>query len=197
MGPLEPSTIVNRCLSGDPRAWEELYAACHPNLMRLISSLVVPRHRNVELVDEIAARVWYELVRDNAKRLRQYDAAKGTPSEFVAGVAKNLFRVYLRSERRRRWRETVAARNRRPTIDCAPAAGAMMREFVPLLSSAERSFLLCEVVQHRAVYPQAPALASTGCKKAVSRPISAAYARQLMRRIRVKLSAYLYSDSTS
>ena len=51
--------LVDRCLLGEVAAWEEIYRQCHDPLCAAIKSLLGPGFHDPNLVDDIAARVWY------------------------------------------------------------------------------------------------------------------------------------------
>ena len=57
--------LVDRCLAGEVAAWEEFYAQCHDPLCTAIRIILGRSHGDANLVDEIAARVWYALVADD------------------------------------------------------------------------------------------------------------------------------------
>ena len=56
-------------MAGDEQAWEQLYRQHHRRLLRTIKSLCGPETADVHLVEEIAARVWYALLRDDGQLL--------------------------------------------------------------------------------------------------------------------------------
>ena len=64
----------------------------------------------MHLVEEIAARVWYGLVRDQGRRLDRFDGSRGYRlSTFLAAFAKRELLQHFRSEQRRRSRERSAS----------------------------------------------------------------------------------------
>jgi hypothetical protein len=94
------------------------------------------------LIDEIAARVWYVLVKNDFELMERFDVRRGCRfSTFLSLVAKNEARLLLRSERRRRKRELVVSKHE---SDNSPGGESAVwlseEEFVPTLSPAERAF---------------------------------------------------------
>ena len=90
------------------------------------------------LVDEISARVWYALVRNDFELMNRFDAARGCRfSTFLSVLAKTETRLLLRSERRRKVRELVASK---PEIANQQDNVLEDDEFLATLSPAERLF---------------------------------------------------------
>lgn len=109
---LQDRALVDYCLTGEPRAWTALYQHCHESLLRAVRQLLGKAAANADLVDEIAARVWYSLVRNNGSLLDRFDPERGCRlTTFLAILAKNEARQYFRSERRRRAREEAASQS--------------------------------------------------------------------------------------
>ena len=135
--------LVERCLSGDERAWEQLYRECHPPLLRAIKLLLGPDAADIHLADEMAARVWYALLRDGGRLLVSYDAERDSSlSAFLMGLARIEIMRHLRSERRRRSYEFIGGRRilaegRVPDWQVA----VMMDEFSSTLTAQERCFM--------------------------------------------------------
>ena len=73
----EDRALVDRCLEGDPGAWEELYRHCHPLLLSYIKILLGGGASDPNLVDEISARVWYALIEKGGRLLARYDSRRG------------------------------------------------------------------------------------------------------------------------
>jgi DNA-directed RNA polymerase specialized sigma24 family protein len=135
--------LVDRCLAGDERAWEKLYQDCHPQLLRAIKLLLGPDAGDFHLVDEMAARVWYALLRDGGRLLASYDVERDSRlSAFLMGLARIEIMRHMRSERRRRSYEFIGGRRilaegRVPDWQVA----AMMEEFSSTLSPQEKRFM--------------------------------------------------------
>jgi DNA-directed RNA polymerase specialized sigma24 family protein len=142
-GALADQRLVERCLAGDERAWEQLYQECHPRLVRAIKLLLGPDAGDSHLVDEMAARVWYALLRDGGRLLASYDVERDARlGAFLMGLARIEIMRHTRSERRRRSYEFIGGRRilaegRVPEWQVA----TMMEEFSASLNSQERRFL--------------------------------------------------------
>jgi hypothetical protein len=97
---------------------------------------------DANLVDEIAARVWYSLVQSNFALLSRFNVNRNCRlSTFLSVLAKTEARAVHRSERRRRVREHAVSRSEFGSRDCNGSAVTLSeREFVATLSSAERTF---------------------------------------------------------
>jgi hypothetical protein len=109
-----------------------------------IRAIISNRAVDPNLVDELAARVWYAVVRDEGRLLARFDPGRGcTLTTYLALLAKDEASRLFRSERRRRRRETAVA-----TSDATPphktAAQAAERitlaEFAATLTPAEKMF---------------------------------------------------------
>ena len=164
-GPRQDQQLLERCLTGDVAAWEDLYAQCHPPLLALIKGML--RSGDTNLIDEIAARVWYALVANDGALLSRFDPTRGTRLiTFMRAIARDEARRYFRTEIRRRERETVATRQR--SIDAKsedPVPHFLVEEFLTTLSSGDRSFCLQHVL---AAGPQdggSPASSPAGWKQ--------------------------------
>jgi len=176
------ATLIKRCIAGEVAAWEELYAQCHAPLLRFIECMLGTVDCDPNLVDELAARVWYALVADDGELLARFDARrKARLSTFMQGVARDLAGRYFRAERRRRSRERAVSRARR---GCATRrsneAELSLSEFRETLSPGEREFL----DRHCRGDPE---MDVDGVRK---EPLSV-YSRKLVARIRRKWKAFL------
>ncbi len=108
--PGEDRELVEHCLSGAPQAWTLLYERCHDYLLRAIRQMLGKSAADFNLVDEIAARVWYAVVRNNGELLSRFDASRGCRlTTFLAILARSEARQYFRGERRRKAREETAS----------------------------------------------------------------------------------------
>jgi hypothetical protein len=136
--------LVERCLNGEPEAWDLLYKQCHRPLLVAIKSFAGEKGVDPEFLDEIAARVWYAIVSDDAKLLRRFDPARDCRLiTFLGGIARNQLRMYSRSELRLRLRELTAGGN--PANPADPMMGISdleMDDLLATLSMGEREFLV-------------------------------------------------------
>lgn len=102
--------LVRRCLGGDVAGWQALYELCQAPLQSAIRNILGDRARDRELVEELTAQVWYALVDHDGALLSSFQAVQACRlATFVAAIARNLVRNYLRSERRRRLLESGIA----------------------------------------------------------------------------------------
>jgi hypothetical protein len=105
--------LVERCVAGEVAAWEQLYAQCHEPLLVSIGILLGRQSSDASLIDEIAARVWYDLVANDGELLARYDASRGARLiTFLRALAKDEIVRHFREEVRRRNRELSALRER-------------------------------------------------------------------------------------
>jgi len=142
VGALADRRLVERCLAGDVTAWEELYRQCHGPLCAAIKSLIVP-DRDPNLIDEIAACVWYALVKNDGEMLERFDPRRDLRlTSFLRGLARIEIMQYFRAEQRRRIREAAAGRlprNVAPLSNCQ--VNALLNEFTATLTIGEQQFL--------------------------------------------------------
>jgi DNA-directed RNA polymerase specialized sigma24 family protein len=137
--------LIDRALAKEPDAWDDLYYRCHQPLLAAIRAIIGSRSADANLIDELAARVWYAVVRDDAKLLNRFDAGRGCSlTTYLALLAKDEASRLFRSEKRRRRRETVVATSdtKAPTKS-TPVPGAAtitLAEFAATLTPAEKSF---------------------------------------------------------
>jgi DNA-directed RNA polymerase specialized sigma24 family protein len=103
--------ILAGCLCGSAEAWSQLYDGYHDRLLDSIRGTFRQIGVDENLVEEISARVWYALVKNNYELLRRYDAARGASfATYLSVIAKSLMYQHFRSERRRRHRETLVSK---------------------------------------------------------------------------------------
>jgi DNA-directed RNA polymerase specialized sigma24 family protein len=133
--------LVDACLSGDVDAWEALYYRCHDKLLVAIRRQLGPhRSRNFELADEIAARVWYAVVDNDAALLDRFDASYGCRlTTYLAAIARDVMSRHFRSEIRRHRREAVALDGRQ-TAAQPELPVVSLKELRETLTPAEKRF---------------------------------------------------------
>lgn len=139
----DEKALVDRCRAGDEAAWAELHDKCHAYLIKQIRFTLGERGRDANLVEEIAARVWFGLVSDDGNLLERFQPKKGNGLEkYLAAIARFEVLRHQRSEfrRRRREQETQTMRHggrddnqlREMTVD--------VNDFLPQLTPREREF---------------------------------------------------------
>lgn len=172
--------LVDRCVRGEVTAWEQLYEEHHRALLRAISVVLGPRGSDKELVDELAAQVWYSLVDKDGELLSRFSPSRNARlNTFIRAVAKDIASRYARSEQRRRERERKAAWPSHAVPDDDTSFDDSLPEFLGSLSESERQFTEAYLLSH------------SGAKGDGEGPgRSAASVWQFTRRIRVKLGKF-------
>lgn len=134
--------LIDQCLSGEPAAWTSLYQTCHDRLLVAIRAFLRESAADTNLVDEIAARVWYAVVRNDGELLARFDISRGCRlTTFLSVLAKSEARQYFRAERRRKSREEVASRREGESLSADLLfASATEEEFVGTLTPSERLY---------------------------------------------------------
>ena len=173
---------IRDCLEGAPGAWDQLYDAYHGRLVQSIRRLAGAL-ADGDLIDEIAARVWYALVRGDFALLARFDMHRGCQfPTYLSGIARKEMAAYFRSERRRKVRERVVAEDAvRITLDNLPRTREDLREFLALLSPRERAYCLQTLLSKSEAVPPEERIAH----------LSEPNKRQLRHRIRRKLEQFL------
>ncbi|MBN2474399.1 MAG: sigma-70 family RNA polymerase sigma factor [Pirellulales bacterium] len=179
--------LVDRCVAGDVKAWEELYAQCHRPLVASIQIMLGPQGHDVNLVDELAARVWYSLVADDGQRLAKYEPKREARLiTFIRAVAKDIVGRHFRSERRRLQRERIAAREEpKHRISDQNSSVASLGAFLETLTAREKAFCGDYLL---AAHLDASEM---GCEQ-----ISIENARKLTSRVRRKLRKFVDYESS-
>lgn len=142
--------LVDRCLRGEAGAWDELYRQCHPPLLLAIRLFLGHSSTRQDLIDDIAAKVWFTVVDGQNELLSRFDSQRGCRlTTFLAGVARNEIARHFRAERRRRYREIVAYHARygngnghSPHWQSLAGMETALTEFLATLTPREREF--CE-----------------------------------------------------
>lgn len=140
--------LIDRCLSGDRVAWERLYDQFHAPLLLAIRIFLGRSGSRHDLVDDIAAKVWFTVIDRQAQMLDRFDSDRGCRlSTFLASIAKNEVLQYFRAERRRNARETQACRGREGADtdsrwNSLSGVNAAVTEFLATLTPREREY--CE-----------------------------------------------------
>lgn len=174
--------LVERCLSRDPQAWAQLYDDFHDRLLASVRPVLGVMAHDMSLIDEIGARVWYALVRNDFELLSRFDTSKGCQlSTFLGIIAKREAKQLLRSERRRRNREHTASR--RDVSTDTPGFeldAATEEEFLETLTPSERMFYADVLIALPGSVP--------------AKDYSQSNAWQLTHRVKEKLSDFLFGD---
>jgi DNA-directed RNA polymerase specialized sigma24 family protein len=173
--------LIHRCLLGDVSAWSEIYREFHDSLLVSIRRYLNRAGQDANLVEEIAARVWYALIKNGFELLAKFDVSRGCRlSTYLSVVAKNETRVLFRSERRRRSREQLASKPDITDQSLVETHQLMTDdEFLMTLSQAERAYFLDVLV------------AAPTERETAEQSYSTENNWQLRHRIRKKLEQYI------
>jgi len=138
--------LIERCLSGERAAWTKLYDQCHAPLVQAVRAQLGRNAVHHDVVEEIAARVWFAVIDRDGQLLNRFDGQRGCRlSTFLAGLAKNEISRHYRTERRRNVRETEVCRSRSKVmadshLDSRVGLGAAVSSFLATLTSSERDY---------------------------------------------------------
>lgn len=176
---LADRALIEACLKGEPAAWTRLYECFHDPLLAAIRGFLRDAATDLSLVDEIAARVWYALVRDDAELLARFDVDRGCRLiTFLSVLAKSEARQYFRSERRRRSREEKVSRPEMESEEIDLSFSTVSHEeFLASLSPSERAYFTSVLI--------------AGDGEDASDEYSLGNAWQLRHRVRKKLTQFL------
>lgn len=135
------TVIIAKCLTGDGAAWQEFYSRYRKSLLDSIHKQLGVKASNTDLVEEIAARVWYSLVCRDYRRLRAYEKGRAGFKTYLASLARQQVRLYYREKQRQRRREVPLADSDNGCGGCAdwPPA-ATQEEFIATLSRREKQY---------------------------------------------------------
>ena len=176
--------LIDRCLAGDVASWSQLYRQAHDSLLSTICSFLGRAGQDRNLVEEIAARVWYALVKNDFELLAKFDVRRGCRlSTFLSMLAKSETRMLFRAERRRRGREQLVSRSEiQPGLPPVPSAIVSDEDFLATLSPMEKSFYLDVLV------------ASTEQRELAQQAYSSENTWQLKHRVRKKLERFILDE---
>lgn len=134
--------LAQRCVAGEVAAWEQLHSQCHDKLTRTVRGLLGGRNSDLNLADEITARVWYALVANDGDLLARYDPGRGGRLiTFMRAIARDMMCRYFRAERRRTARECEASRGKAPYYsEQRDQIDRSLDEFLGTLTPGERQF---------------------------------------------------------
>ncbi len=143
---LEDRLLVDGCLAGDPESWEKIYQLHHDRLLMTIRALTFGTHIGAELVDEIAARVWFSIVDNQGRLLDRFDPNRGCRLiAFLTGIAKFETLNFFRSERRRKRREELVSRDVDQQHQSQWHQSMEIEDFATLLTPGEKDYLAYEL----------------------------------------------------
>jgi len=136
-------SLVDHCLAGEVAAWEEIYCQCHDPLCAAIKTLLGPGFHDPNLVDDIAARVWYALVKNDGELLDRFDPRRDLRlGVFFRGLARVELMQYFRAEQRRICREAEVGQKPRGNAPLNEwQIGVLLKEFTATLTPGEQQFM--------------------------------------------------------
>jgi DNA-directed RNA polymerase specialized sigma24 family protein len=135
--------LVDRCRQGDAEAWSEMHRRCQAKVLKQIRYTLGDQSRDVNLVEEIAARVWYALLVDDGYLLRRYESEKGNSlGSYLSAIARFEVLRHQRSEYRRRRREhqTQIMRSQQSDEQLLGELKADLKDFLPRLTRREHEY---------------------------------------------------------
>src|SRR5262245_47642281 len=87
--------LLEPCLEGNNTAWSSLFDELQPILIRMVKQVLGTNSQDQDLVDEIAARVWFTLVDRRFHYLRAFDPQLGVQlTTYLSGIAKTEWLQY-------------------------------------------------------------------------------------------------------
>jgi DNA-directed RNA polymerase specialized sigma24 family protein len=143
-GPVADRRLVDQCLSGNADAWRKLFEQQHHRLLASIRAMFGHAVSDANWVEEIAGRVWYELLLDDGKLLGQFDVAQDCRlCTYLSEVARKTAVEMLRAEKRRRRREaSVAQPERELSQESENQAIRRLSDFLGFLTPRESGFFV-------------------------------------------------------
>ena len=135
--------LVDECLSGEQSAWERLYRRCHPALILAVRKHLGPRADDQELVDEIAAQVWFLVIQNDGQVLNRFSTKRDCRlASYLGGLARNQVRNHTRGEQRRQAREVEATRRHWSGATTHAARNPLeTQDFLSTLTDREREYV--------------------------------------------------------
>jgi len=135
--------LVDDCLTRKPGAWERMYNRAHPALMMAVRKHLGSRAGDQQLVEEIAAQVWYLLIQHDGELLNRFSTERDRRlSSYLGGLAQNQVRTYDRGEQRRHAREAEATRSHRAGETIHESRNPLeMQDFLSTLSDREKKYV--------------------------------------------------------
>ncbi len=170
--------LVERCLSGDQRAWTNFCEYYKPFLVRAFRARLGRYAFDEHLIEERIQEIWGRLADRNFRRLRAYDPNRGGLRTFLVALVREQIQLLHRQQQRRHGVRDVRLGSHEPLyVDQDGLVNAMIGEFAETLSPALAHFFE-EGLLRRSRSDFAPSGSS-------------AKARKLAQRLRRKLEVYL------
>jgi len=174
--------LVDRCLAGDKSSWQEIYTCYGPGLRMSIRETLGKSGFQLDLSEEVSARIWHSLLENDNQVLANFDVNRGCRlMTYLSAVAKKETLEFLRTERRRIARDLRYSRagSQQTSVSFWRLTGEV-EEFLATLTPAEREFCKRYLLQ----LPD----------QTVRQTYSEANIWQLRHRVRQKLQAFVRQD---
>lgn len=141
---LSDEALLAACATGDTAALGELFERFHTAVYRVLGRYM---GATCDELDDLVQATFLEVLRAASRFER-----RATVRAFILGIALNVARHHLRSERRRRHLEDRSGRQPLP-VAAGPERGAAQKELFRLLESALQNlphdlrvaFVLCDL----------------------------------------------------
>lgn len=127
----EDRRLIRQILSGDDSGWEKLFDALWPLACRIAAS-VMAGHDGAA-IEDAAQNTLVRLADENCRNLRHYDPERGPFRKYVAQIARNATRDYLRRQKKF---SRHADLSHRPEPE-APASSAPLYDGVEVTAALE------------------------------------------------------------
>jgi DNA-directed RNA polymerase specialized sigma24 family protein len=144
--PVSDDVLVQRCLAGDPCAWQALFDGYHRPLLYYVLRLLGGVAGRADLADEIMGRLWYALVEEGCDRLSHFNPARGRLGAFLTMIVRQQVQQWFRGHAGPR-RLVPLPRVQRSAPDAEPLSlSTLLEEFEQRLSPFQRRFLRDELL---------------------------------------------------
>jgi DNA-directed RNA polymerase specialized sigma24 family protein len=128
--------LIQRCIAGEQDSWFIFYRDYHQALLGAVL-VMLGRHSNPELAEEIAARVWASLILQNGNRLKAFDPERGALTTYLAALAHQEMLRWFRP--RSKQGQEVPLHNEQRAVSAAEMLpGFLWEGFVATLTRKER-----------------------------------------------------------
>jgi RNA polymerase sigma-70 factor (ECF subfamily) len=107
----DDATLIQCLLSNDEEAWRLFHERYSQQLLGVISRVTrrFPQLTGTDHLEEIYGSLCLRLLADDKRRLRSFDASRGTPlGSWLCALARNSAHDFLRAHRRQPWLSKLA-----------------------------------------------------------------------------------------
>jgi DNA-directed RNA polymerase specialized sigma24 family protein len=138
---MSDEVLVQRCLTGDQRAWQALHARYHVGLLHFALRLLAAVPDRADLAEDILGEFWCALVEHGRDRLRRFDPARGRLRAFLATLVRQRVQTWYRESRRPGQLVPVPRVHRSAPRDEPLSLRLQLEELEQRLSPSQRRFL--------------------------------------------------------